>query len=68
MKKFAVLAVAVCMSLAFATTVFATAELGKKESKPCSACHVKPVKGDENLNAVGKCYKEKKDLAACEKK
>ncbi len=42
-----------------------TVDMGKKEGKPCTACHVKPIKGDENLNAVGKCYKEKKDMAAC---
>ncbi len=42
-----------------------TADFSKKEGVPCTKCHVKPMKGDENLNAVGKCYKEKKDLAAC---
>lgn len=43
-----------------------------EKGKPCTVCHTKPIKGDENLNDVGKCYKAqpdgKKDLAACEKK
>lgn len=49
----------------------ATGEFAKKEGgAPCTKCHVKPMKGDENLNAAGKCYKaqEKKDLKACEAK
>lgn len=44
-----------------------TAEIAKKEnSAPCAKCHVKPLKGDENLNDCGKIYKDKKDLKACE--
>lgn len=47
---------------------FGTAEFAKKEkNEPCKTCHVKPMKGDENLTDAGKCYKEKKDLAACKK-
>ena len=39
---------------------FATKEMGKKEKKPCTTCH---VKGDmKKLNDVGKYYKEKKTL------
>lgn len=70
MKK-VMLAVAVVVLGAwvlFPTLGFSTAEIAKKEGKPCTACHTKPIKGDENLNEVGKCYKEKKDFAACEKK
>lgn len=66
MKKL-VLAVTAVALFGLPLAVHATAELGKKEGKPCTACHTKPMKGDENLNAVGKCYKEKKDLKACEK-
>jgi hypothetical protein len=42
-------------------------EFTKKEKKPCTTCHssAKPTKENEALNAVGKCYKEKKALAAC---
>lgn len=42
-------------------------EYATKEKVACTVCHIKPAKGDENLNEVGKCYKEKKDLAACKK-
>ncbi len=35
----------------------------KKENKPCITCHVS-VKTKE-LNAVGKCYKEKQKLEGC---
>jgi hypothetical protein len=39
---------------------FATKEIGTKEKKPCTTCH---VKGDmKKLNDVGKFYKEKKTL------
>lgn len=42
-------------------------EYTKKEKKACATCHssAKPTKEIEALNAVGKCYKEKKDLAVC---
>jgi hypothetical protein len=39
---------------------FATKEMGKKEKKPCTTCHVKT--GQKDLNDVGKYYKEKKTL------
>lgn len=67
MKKLLLAVVAVAW-LAVPMVGFSTVEIGKKEGKPCTACHVKPIKGDENLNDVGKCYKEKKDLKVCEKK
>ena len=39
---------------------FANKEMGKKEKKPCTTCH---VKGDmKKLNDVGQYYKEKKTL------
>lgn len=63
-----VLAVAVCLSWVFAASLFATAKDAKDTGKACTFCHVKPVKGDENLNEVGKCFKEKKSLKDCEKK
>jgi len=67
MKKtaLATLAVLAATWVVLPTLGFATPDFAKKEGKPCTTCHVKPVKGDENLNPVGKCYKEKKDLAAC---
>lgn len=67
-KLFSVIAIVSLISWLAISTVYATAEIGKKEGKACTVCHVKPVKGDENLNDTGKCYKEKKDLKACEKK
>lgn len=67
MKKLLLAVVAVAF-LAVPMVGFTTVEIGKKEGKPCTACHVKPIKGDENLNDVGKCYKTKKDMKACEKK
>ncbi|MBA3973551.1 MAG: hypothetical protein C0504_04940 [Candidatus Solibacter sp.] len=39
---------------------FATKEMGKKEKKPCTVCHVKM--GSKDLNDAGKYYKEKKTL------
>ena len=41
----------------------ATIDIGKKEKKACTACHV--TMKSKDLNDVGKCYKEKKSLAAC---
>jgi len=68
MKK-TILAVAVLVVASWCVSSMSVAkpEFAKKEGKPCITCHVKPMKGDENLNPVGKCYKEKKDLAACTK-
>lgn len=70
MKKvmFAVVAVAFVLCLVYSKAGIATSDIAKKEGNaPCTKCHVKPVKGDENLNDVGKCYKEKSDLKACDK-
>jgi hypothetical protein len=43
-----------------AVPVGATPAISKKESKPCTTCHVK--QGSKELNATGKYYKEKKTL------
>lgn len=42
---------------------YGKAEYTKKEKKGCTYCHTKA--GSADLNAVGKCYKEKKTLAGC---
>lgn len=38
----------------------------KQEKRPCVTCHVSVKSKD--LNAVGKCYKEKHKLDGCESK
>lgn len=43
---------------------FGTMEIAKKEKASCTTCHVKM--GSKELNDVGKCYKKKKALKACE--
>lgn len=48
------------------TASFGKVEYTKKEKKGCVVCHTSAKSKD--LNAVGKCYGEKKDMAACEKK
>ena len=45
------------------TASFAKPEYTKKEKKGCAVCHV--TASSKELNAVGKCYQEKKDIAAC---
>lgn len=42
---------------------FATVEISKKEKQKCVTCHVKM--GKKDLNDVGKCYEQKKSMAAC---
>ena len=42
-------------------------EYSKKEKKGCQTCHVDAKKKAKDMNDVGKCYAEKKDLAACTK-
>lgn len=51
----------------FATTgdVSATPEMAKKEKAGCTSCHVKPK--EKELNEVGKCFKESKNLKQCKK-
>ena len=41
----------------------ATVDIGKKEKKACTVCHVSMKSKD--LNDVGKCYKEKQSLTGC---
>ncbi len=38
---------------------------GPAEGQKCTVCH---VQGKKDLNDVGKCWKDKKDLAACQTK
>jgi len=45
-----------------ATVSFATPAIGKTTGAKCTVCH---SKGKE-LNAVGECYKTKKDLKVCQ--
>ncbi len=44
---------------------FGKPEYTKKEKKGCVTCHVSAKSKD--LNDTGKCYHDKKDLAACAK-
>jgi len=59
-----VLPVATLLVAFFATNglVFATKEMAKKEKKQCTWCHQKGTPSKDNLNNVGKYYKEKKTL------
>lgn len=66
MKRITVVAVAVCMAWVFSGSVNANPKFAKETGKPCSNCHV--TTGKPELNDLGKCFKEKKDLAACAKK
>ena len=52
----------------FAATslTFAKPEYAKKEGVKCVACHT--AMGKKDLNDVGKCYKDKKDLKVCQTK
>jgi hypothetical protein len=44
---------------------FGNAKIVKETGvKPCTVCHV--TMGKKDLNPAGQCYKEKKDLKACE--
>jgi cytochrome c553 len=54
--------VAAVATLFVAGNAFATQEMSKKEKKPCATCHEKGTPKKDNLNAVGKYYKEKKTL------
>jgi hypothetical protein len=48
------------------TLGYANLNYTKAEKKPCVTCHVS-IKSKE-LNAVGKCYKQKRTLVGCESK
>lgn len=49
-----------------ATLSFAKKEYTTKEKTGCVTCHVKA--GAKELNKVGDCYKDSKDLKACQAK
>lgn len=55
-----------CMAWVFAGPVNANPKIAKDTGKPCATCHT--ATGKPDLNDLGKCFKEKKDLAACAKK
>ena len=63
LKYFLPVAVLACATL-LTTTTLADLKIGKLEKRPCVACHTS-IKGKE-LNRVGKCYKEKRSMEACE--
>lgn len=69
MKKIPLLFLSAITAVALITTTatlsYAKPEYTKKEKKACTTCHSKPK--DKELNDVGKCYGEKKDLKACMK-
>lgn len=53
------------LGTAVAATVMATPAISKKENnEKCVTCHTKA--GSKDLNKVGTCYKDSKDLKACE--
>ncbi len=54
------------MAWVFTGSVNASPKIAKDSGKPCAACHT--TTGKPELNDFGKCYKEKKDVAACTKK
>ena len=53
------------LSAAAAATMLATPAIAKKEGNAaCTVCHT--AKGKKDLNKVGDCYKDSKDLKACQ--
>ena len=66
MNRITVVAVAMCMAWVFSASVNASPKIGKETGKSCATCHT--TTGKPDLNDMGKCYKDKKDLAACAKK
>ncbi len=65
-SRISVAVVAVAMAWVFTGSVNASPKIAKDSGKPCAACHT--TTGKPELNDFGKCYKEKKDVAACTKK
>jgi len=63
------LPIATVTAVFFATSAFASTEIGKKEKKACTVCHDKgkATKEAPLLNAAGKYYKEKKTLEGAPK-
>jgi len=72
MRKFRYIAplIVFVAGLAATTTLsYGKAEYTKKEKKPCKYCHTSAAPKDgKDLNAVGKCYDEKKSLTDCVEK
>ncbi len=70
MKLLKLVAPCAVLTIGFlATSVhsFATPAISKKEGNAkCVTCHV--AMGKKDLNEVGKCYKESKNLANCSTK
>ena len=64
-KRFILPLVAAALT-AFVSPTQATIKYTKAEKRPCITCHT-TVQGKQ-LNAVGKCYLEKKALKDCERK
>lgn len=58
-----VLVVAVGTWIVAAPSAFSTPAISKEIKKPCTHCHVKA--GFKELNDIGKCYSEKKNLDEC---
>jgi hypothetical protein len=68
MKKLPLLLSSAIMIVTFlisSSVSFGKPEYTKKEKKGCAVCHVTAKSKD--LNDVGKCYGEKKDMKACAK-
>jgi hypothetical protein len=67
MKFAAVSCVLVAGLIGASSLSFGKMEYSRKEGgAKCVACHT--AMGKKDLNAVGKCYAEKKDLKACQAK
>jgi hypothetical protein len=65
--KLAVPAVIVGLGMILATSnvSYGSAKIAKETGvKPCTVCHT--TMGKKDLNKAGECYKEKKDLKACD--
>lgn len=65
--RFIVPAAIFCAGLAFIPPQsHATIAISKQEKAKCVDCHVKM--GAKELNKIGECYKQSKDLKACNAK
>lgn len=62
-KAIQIVLTALVLAMAAVSLVHAKPEYTKKESKPCTTCHVKA--SSKELNDVGKCYEKKKSLKDC---
>lgn len=69
MKKIFIgtLAVVLASWVLFPNLGLTTPDIAKKEGNAaCTKCHEAGKFNKDGLNAVGKCYQEKKDVKACE--